>query len=103
MRLDWERLFPQAGADFDCLVKNISLDARMPPPTGVAGVRLLYTSQLLDDDMNTKAGTFMKQGAWYDIIRAIDKYDRLWHCRRKHCYFTDVDAIVRICTPAVVF
>ena len=82
MRLDWERLFPKAGPDFSCLAKNISLDARIPPPTGLGGVQQLYQSQLLGDTMSTKAGTFMKQGAWYDIIRAIDKYDPLWHCRR---------------------
>ena len=32
--------------------------------------------------MSTNACHCMKQGAWYDIIRAIDKYDPIWHCRR---------------------
>ena len=47
-----------------------------------SGSRFLLPGEKLDDTLSTRAGTFMKQGAWYDIIRAIDKYDALWHCRR---------------------
>ena len=81
MNLEFGQLFPRAGPDFESLVQNISLDTRQPPPTGLGGVQELYRT-LLDDDLGTRKGAFMKQSAWYDIIKHIDKYDPLWHCRR---------------------
>ena len=81
MKLEWEQLFPKPGPEFASLAQNISLDAREPPPTGLRGVRELYR-KLLDDNLGTRKGAFMKQSAWYDIIKHIDKYDPLWHCRR---------------------
>ena len=82
IKLDWERLFPRAGPEFEAFTQNIGLDSRRPPPTGLRGVESLYKEFVLDDDSCTKKGRFMKQCAWYDIIRAIDAYDPLWHARR---------------------
>ena len=81
-KLDWERLFPSPGPRFEALVKNIGLDSRKPPPTGLRGVEALYTESVLDDTVFTGKGKFMKQCAWYDIIRAISEYDPRWHARR---------------------
>ena len=80
--MDWERLFPRAGPEFEAFTQNISLDSRRPPPTGLRGVESLYKEFVLDDDLCTKKGKFMKQCAWYDIIRALHVGDPLWHARR---------------------
>ena len=82
MKLDWERLFPKAGPEFEALIQNIGLDSRRPPPTGLRGVEAFYKEFVLDDTLSTRKGKFMKQCAWYDIIRAIDNYDTRWHARR---------------------
>ena len=42
IKLDWERLFPRAGPEFEAFTQNISLDSRRPPPTGLRGVESLY-------------------------------------------------------------
>ena len=62
MNLEFGQLFPRAGPDFESLVQNISLDTRQPPPTGLGGVQELYRT-LLDDDLGTRKGAFIKQVA----------------------------------------
>ena len=80
--LEWHQLFPIHSLTFSTLANNISLDARVPPPTGLHGLQELYQTQLLDDDMNENSGKFMKQCAWYDILLHIHKYDHKWHSRK---------------------
>ena len=82
IKLDWERLFPTAGPKFEAFAGNIGLDSRRPPPTGLGGIQSLYKKFVLDDDLCTVKGQFMKQSAWYDIIKRLDKWDPLWHARR---------------------
>ena len=74
-KLEWERLFPRAGAEFHELVGAIASDVGVPPPTDLGGVRALYTRYILDDDMSTFKGSFMKQSSWYSIIQHIHRYD----------------------------
>ena len=82
MKSELERLVPKPGVEFEALAGNIALDARCAPPTSVSDIMDLYRKQVLDDDMNTKKGHFMKQSAWYDIILCISKHDTSWHSRR---------------------
>ena len=74
-------LFPDPSAEFESLYLNISLDARMIPSTSGESIRVFYERFVLDNESYEKKGEFMKQSAWYSIIKLLDSIDPVWHAR----------------------
>ena len=82
LKLEWEHLFPDIVPEFAALVQSVALDNRVPVPTAPGASQAMYRRHVLDDDMMTKKGPFMKQSAWYSIIATINIIDPKWHARR---------------------
>ena len=82
LMLDWERLFPRPGPEFDDIVHRIGLDAFRAAPTSTAEIQCMYEQFVSGDERYVKKGQFMKQSSWYSILKLIDKYDRVWTAHR---------------------
>ena len=74
-------LFPNPTAEVESLYHNISLDARVTPSNSEESIRVFYERFVLDNESYEKKGEFMKQSAWYSIIKLLDSIDPVWHAR----------------------
>ena len=81
VKLEWQVLFPDPSAEFESLYLNISLDARMIPSTSGESIRAFYERFVLDNESYDKKGKFLKQSAWYSIIKLLDSIEAVWHAR----------------------
>ncbi len=81
MKLEWQVLFPGPSAEFECFYLSVSLDARMIPSTSGESIRVIYDRLVLDNESYEKKGKFMKQSAWYSIIKLLGRIDTVWHAR----------------------
>ena len=81
VKREWEVLFPEPTDEFTSLYLNIHLDARMTPSTSGESIRALYARLVLDNESYERKGEFMKQSAWYSIIKLLDSIDCVWHAR----------------------
>ena len=78
---EWHVLFPKPTAEFEKMYLNIALDARTVPSTLPADISASDEKLVLNNETYDKNGEFMKQSAWYSIIKLLDGVDRVWHAR----------------------
>ena len=82
-QLEWHRLMPAFGEDFEALVGNIALDSGLPPPRSVAELQSWYNDLVLGNETyEKKEGAFMKQCSWFSILKLISMHDKVWHARK---------------------
>ena len=81
MKVERQVLLPDPNAEVESLYLNISLGARMIPSTSGESIRVFYERFVLDNESYEKKGEFMKQNAWYSIIKLLDSIDPVWHAR----------------------
>ena len=81
VKSEWQVLFPDPSAEFEAMYQNIALDGRTIPSTSGELIRAQYERLVLDNESYDKKGEFMKQSAWYSIIKLLDHNDPVWHAR----------------------
>jgi len=53
-QLEWQRLMPAFGEDFEALVGNIALDSGLPPPRSVAELQSWFNDLVLGNETYEK-------------------------------------------------
>ncbi len=53
----------------------VALDAREGEPTSQCDFDALYRARVTEDPEHHVKGRFVRQAAWYDIVRGIDGLD----------------------------
>ena len=84
VKLEWEQLFPKAGADFELLAAAMSIDAKVPKPANRAAMQALYDKTILDNRSYVRKDEFVRSSSWCSNVKFAHRVDPMWSARRYH-------------------